>query len=307
MKRILLTGGTGFIGRQVVGPLLQKGFEVHLAVPPGEAAAAARGGVVVHPCDLFDAKATGDLLNAVRPSHLMHLAWYVVHGQFWTSPENHRWVKVSLDLLRAFMETGGRRAVMAGTCAEYDWSAGLCRENDTPLRPRTLYGRCKKELCESAEALANAGGCSLAWGRVFLLYGPGKAPARLIPSIILPLLRGERAACRSGRQVRDLLHVSDVGGAFAALADSDVRGAVNIASGCPVRLGEVAGMIADILGKQALLEVGECEPTPDNPASILADVARLNEQVGWRPTMGLVQGLRQAIDEWKRWEGNANH
>jgi len=300
MKRVLLTGGTGFIGRQTVDPLLARGFDVHLAVLPSEVAATTSpAGTTIHACDLFDPDGVRKVMRAVCPSHLLHLAWYVVHGQFWTSPENHRWVQVSLDLLRSFAQGGGRRAVMAGTCAEYDWSQGTCRENITPLAPRSLYGQCKMAIHQSAEEFAQGAAVSLAWGRIFFLYGPGEASARLVPSIILPLLAGQRATCRQGSHVRDLLHVSDVAAAFVALLDSDVRGAVNIASGCPASLGQVAETIARILEKSRMLDVQEAQPLPDNPIAITADTRRLNEEVGWRSALSLEQGLRQTIDWWK--------
>jgi nucleoside-diphosphate-sugar epimerase len=154
-------------------------------------------------------------------------------------------------------------------------------------------------LHQSAEEFAQGAAVSMAWGRIFFLYGPGEAPARLVPSIILPLLGGQRAICRQGSHVRDLLHVSDVAAAFVALLDSDARGAVNIASGCPATLGQVAKTIARILEKSRMLDVQESQPLPDNPATITADTRRLNEEVGWRPVLSLEQGLRQTIDWWK--------
>ena len=60
--------------------------------------------------------------SVIRPEVLIHLAWYAEHGKYWTSPENVRWVEASLALLRGFAAAGGRRVVMAGTCAEYEWS-----------------------------------------------------------------------------------------------------------------------------------------------------------------------------------------
>src|SRR5439155_6654344 len=131
------------------------------------------------------------LLAAVRPTHLLHLAWIATPGVYWTSPENHRWVEASLHLLRCFAAGGGRRAVLTGTCAEYDWSAaGVCHETQTPLRPTTVYGVCKDELRRRAEEVCRAAGVSLAWARLFFLYGPGEHPARLFPGVVQALRAG---------------------------------------------------------------------------------------------------------------------
>jgi nucleoside-diphosphate-sugar epimerase len=100
MKRVLVTGATGFIGRQCLLPLLTSGYEVHAAVIdalPGEPP-----GVQWHRVDLLAPDQVTNLIAAVQPSHLLHLAWYAVPGKYWTSPENLPWVQASLGLLQSF-------------------------------------------------------------------------------------------------------------------------------------------------------------------------------------------------------------
>src|SRR5207247_2475843 len=140
LKRVLVTGGTGFIGRNVLAPLLERGFELH--------ATYLRDPIQVedvswHRCDLLDAAAVRTLLHAVKPSHLLHFAWYTEHGKYWSSPANLDWTAATLGLLRSFRDCGGSRIVAAGTCAEYEWGTERCSEIETPLKPRTLYGTSK--------------------------------------------------------------------------------------------------------------------------------------------------------------------
>jgi nucleoside-diphosphate-sugar epimerase len=289
---VLLTGAAGLIGRHALDGLAGRGFEVH---------AVSRGGAgdpvaTWHDADLRDGAAAGALVEAVRPTHLLHLAWETTHGAFWTSPENMRWLAGSAELLRAFGAAGGRRAVVAGTCAEYLWDGRPCSETRTPLQPATLYGACKHALHVAAGAYAAQAGFGLAWGRVFLLYGPGEPSSRLVPAVAGAMLRGEEAACSHGRQVRDLLHAADVGDAFAALLDSAVEGPVNVASGEPVTIAEVVEAIGRITGRPDLLRLGALPAPPGDPAVLVADVARLRDEVGWRPRLGLEEGLRRTIE-----------
>ena len=144
MKRVLVTGATGFIGRHSLAGLLAADYEVHAVTlePP----LVDPSSVVWHRADLLDTHHIPDLLATVRPSHLLHFAWYATPGRYWIAPENLQWVQASLGLLQAFTHAGGRRVVMAGTCAEYDWNYGFCSEAITPLAPRTLYGVCKHAL-----------------------------------------------------------------------------------------------------------------------------------------------------------------
>jgi nucleoside-diphosphate-sugar epimerase len=237
----------------------------------------------------------------VRPEVVVHLAWCAEHGKFWTSPENLRWVEASLALLRAFAAAGGRRAVLAGSCAEYDWTTGdaRLRENDTPLRPATLYGAAKNALREVAAAYAEQEHFELAWGRVFFLYGPDEAPGRLFASVARQLLAGRPAQTTDGAQVRDFLHVSDVGAAFAALAGSDITGAVNIGSGEGVALREVIEEIAHAAGRPELLELGALRQRPGEPDLLVADVTRLRDELGFRPRITLAEGVADTVAWWR--------
>src|SRR2546423_13493112 len=168
MKRVLVTGATGFIGRHVLGPLVERGFDVHAVTH--RAPLSARSGCRWHVSDLLDTAQIVPLIKAVQPTHLLHLAWYSVPGQYWTALENFAWVQASLELLRRFHEAGGVRVVMAGTCAEYDWAYGYCSERTTPTQPHTLYGTCKLALQAMLDTYARQSGLSSAWGRIFFLY-----------------------------------------------------------------------------------------------------------------------------------------
>ena len=142
MKKILVTGASGFIGKHCLPLLVQRGFEVH---GTSTTTGFQSPGVQMHQVDLLDHQQVQRLLSIIRPSHLLHLAWIATPPIFWTSPENPKWVQASFSLMQRFIEQGGMRAVFSGSCAEYDWSYGTCSEETTPLHPATLYGKSKNE------------------------------------------------------------------------------------------------------------------------------------------------------------------
>lgn len=306
MTRALLTGASGFIGSHCLAPLLAHGYEVHAVSGRVHNAGERRSpDVIWHQADLLDAAQVTVLLARVRPTHLLHLAWDVTPGSYWSSPSNWQWVDASLKLLAAFGANGGQRAVLAGTCAEYDPlagpSAGCCNEATTPLAPTTVYGACKAALSIMLSPFAAQYGVgSTAWARLFYLYGPHEHPARLVSTVIRTIMDEQPMPCTHGEQVRDFLHVEDVAAALVALLDSAVTGAVNIASGQPTTLRTLLSAIGDQLGRADLLQFGARAAGANEPPVLTADVTRLVREVGWTPTISLEDGLRQTIGWWRQ-------
>jgi nucleoside-diphosphate-sugar epimerase len=249
--------------------------------------------------DLLDKRQTSTLLAEIRPTHLLHCAWYAVPGKYWTAPENYRWVEAGLHLLEAFVDQGGQRVVGVGSCAEYDWRDGHCSELGTPLNPATTYGACKHAFQLLLTAFSRQAKLSAAWGRLFFLYGPHEPRERLVASAIRSIMLEEPARCSHGQQIRDFLYVQDAADALVALLDSDVLGPVNIASGAPVAVHEVVQKIADQLERPNLVRLGALPASENDPPLLVADVARLRDEVGWSPRYDLASGLAETINWWK--------
>ena len=299
MKRVLITGAGGFVGQRCL-PLLQTlGYEVHaVSRSPRQDETA---GVSWHDADLLDETQVAELLAHVKPTHLMHLAWYTEHGKFWTAVENLQWVGASISLFEKFALVGGTRMVASGTCAEYSPDDHApCSEVSTPLVPATLYGACKHAVQVVFESFARRVELSAAWGRVFFPYGPGEPPGRLIPSVARALLAGEPARCTHGRQVRDFIYVEDVASALVALLDSSVEGAVNIGSGQPVTLRQVIDKVAERTGHAELVQLGAIPVGAGELLSLYADTRRLTEEVGWSPRYSLDEGIDATVDWWRQ-------
>lgn len=296
-KRVLLTGASGFIGRHCVAPLLLAGYEVHAvsskSVPQDQI------GVHWHQANLLEESQIPSLLSRVQPTHLLHLAWYVVPGELTRSPENLRWVQASLELLRQFAEHGGTRAMIAGSGYEYDWEYGHCSETDTPTDPSTFYGVCKNALRQLVVGYSDLVGLSSVWARIFFLYGPHEHPDRLVSSAIRSLLRGVPARCSHGNQIRDYLYVQDVADALAALLESRALGVVNIGSGQPVTLKDIVMTIGATLQRPDLIRLGALPARENDAALVVADTHRLMKEVGWRPRYDLNTGLERTMEWWR--------
>ena len=295
-RRVLVTGASGFIGRACVPRLASLGFEVH-AVSSRERANEDR--VRWHRYDLLDAAQCVAAVEAIRPTHLLHLAWIAMPGRFWARPANTRWLNAGVALVDAFFDRGGKRAVGVGTCAEYGPSNEDCREDATPLAPESIYGRAKLDLSRALFAAAERHGGTAAWARLFLPYGPGEAPERLIPAVIRALLKHERVDCTTGTQVRDPVFVDDIADALAALIESAAHGAYNIGGGRAVTLREIVATIVKQLGHEDLVHFGARQPPLNDPARTTADVSKIARDIGWKPATDLDTGVARSIAYWR--------
>ncbi len=299
--KVLVTGASGFIGREVTTRLCGKGLEVHaVARRPLDI-----NGAIWHNINLLDSAAVEKLIVSVKPTHLLHLAWCTEPGKFWNSVDNYAWSKATKGLFDSFVLSGGVRFVGAGTCAEYEWNELPCLESNYGGTPATLYGRTKLDTWNYINKKSELSGTSTSWGRIFWLYGPHEHPARLIPHVINGILRGADVVCTSGEQVRDFMHVFDVADSFVRLIESDVTDAINIASGKPVEVRGIIQFIATQMAAPQLIKLGALPTSGAEPHAVTADVEVLKSAVAFVPSISLEEGLIDTISWWKAQSGVA--
>jgi len=299
MKKVVVTGAHGFIGRHTLKTLSDRGFETH-AIVSKNVPDINLNNCHWHLANLLDLNQIKQLFERIKPTHLLHFAWcYSRPGKYWQAEDNFLWVQASLELLRQFREQGGERVAMSGTCVEYDWNYGYCSEFFTPKNPSSSYGICKNALQEMLQSYAKLTNLSSAWGRIFFPYGSYEYVDRLVPSVICSLLKGEPARCSHGRQMRDFLYVQDVADAFVALLESDVTGPVNIGSGQPMAIKDMVYKIGEQIGRSDLIQLGAIPAATNDTPLVIADVTRLSDEVGFQPTYNLERAIEETINWWR--------
>jgi len=292
MKKILVTGASGFIGRHTLNKLNDFGYEVYAISKQSKIYAECHWSNI----DLFHFENVNNLIKTIRPTYLLHFGWSVSPDDYWTSLDNFKWVNASMNLIQTFHKYGGERIVAAGSCAEYDWKYGYLCENVTPLSYTSPYSVSKNSLQQLISSYATTVGISFAWGRIFWLYGPNEDERRLIPSLVKTLIQEKEFICRNGESIRDFLHVSDVADAFVHLLLSPVEGTINVASGQPTKIKDIINHVAEQLGKLHLIKyISSIDETP----LVLANISRLKKDLEWQPKVDLEEGINITIEYWK--------
>lgn len=296
-KTVLVTGGSGFLGSHCLAPLVARGYDV-VAVSHARTPLQVPGVRWVRG-DVMDRAAMKAVLAETQPAGLLHLAWFVEPGKLISDASNLSWVAASLDLIKAFRESGGDRCTVSGSCYEYDWRYGYCVDGVTPCEPDTLYGASKDSLRRAFLSYCATTGLSGSWGRAFFMYGPRENPSRLVSSVIISLLSGKEAKTSHGMLVRDYMHIQDVADGMVALFDSQAQGAYNIASNATTTVREIVEALGSITGRADLLKIGALPARANDLPLVLGDGRRALADFAWRPRLSLEDGLTATVDWWR--------
>ena len=263
MIRVLVTGATGFVGRQIlkslgehqvlITPVVRMGKETQVANFPNLEK-------IISTCDLFAESEDWWADHGKEVDLVIHAAWYVEPGKYLQSEKNMDCLIGSLILAKGAAKAGVKRFIGIGTCSEYDLTQGLLSVN-TPLKPITPYAAAKTALFIWLSQWHSTQSLSFAWCRLFYLYGEGEDERRLVPYLRKQLQNGKPAELTSGSQIRDFLDVAEAGKKIVEVALGNQIGPVNICSGMPVTVRQLAEQIASEYGRQDLLHFGV---RPDN-------------------------------------------
>lgn len=270
-RLVLLTGATGFVGTQVLRALVAQGARVRLVLrdtAPTESFQTPAIESIVTTSDLFAQSADWWAEVCAGVDTVVHVAWYAEPGVYLQSPKNLECLVGTLALAQGAARAQVRRLCGLGTCFEYELSGGVLAL-DTPLRPTTPYAGAKAAAFQALSTWLPAQQVEFVWCRLFYLFGEGEDARRLVPYLRKALAAGEPALLTSGQQIRDFLDVREAGHRVAQAALGGVHGPVNIASGMPITVRQLAEQIADEYGRRDLLRFGAREDNLVDPPCVV--------------------------------------
>lgn len=302
MKRIFVTGATGFIGAALVRRLIADGYEVAALIRPESnpwrLGDSLDGIHVIHAS--LESQATLELALAdFGPDTVMHLAWHGVERTRRNDPGQVRNnVCASVDLFLAAAKAGCRAFLGAGSQAEYGPSHDVLAE-DSPTRPVSLYGAAKLATYVLLSQLAAQHDMRFAWLRVFSVFGPQADPGTLVSYVVNEMLSSRQPAVSKAEQLWDYLYIDDAASAFVAISESQEAGIFNVASGHARPLRDMITRLRDAVDPALSIDFGAVPEPPSGAYPLRAAIERI-ERAGWRPTTDIDHAVSQTVAWYRR-------
>jgi len=252
MEKLLITGGSGFIGQNLIR-LLEGKYDVYLISSQKDLSISDFSGQIIY-CDLLDSVRLENTIFSIKPDKLIHLAWGMEPGNY-NLPSNFSWLTASMRMLEIFQKNGGKSVMIAGSCVQYDWALGGCDEDRTPRANNSIYGNCKNILEDFALSFCAAHDIQCVWARPFFMYGQHEDDRRLVAYLIQNLLNNQEAIVQNGEVYRDFLEVEDVASLMLTILETKQSGVFNIGSGEMHNLGDLALTIGSLLDRRELITI----------------------------------------------------
>lgn len=292
-RRMLVTGGTGFIGRRLVSALLEAGCDVTVLALPGDGDMPS--GVRIYEGDIIDADGMQQMVAAVKPEGVVHLAAAGITNPGLPMRQacevNVGGVIHLLDAIHAI--AGVQRVVLMGTSYAYGG-----RRSDDGLDPFNAYSASKVAAWAFARAAYNAWRMPIVWVRPFQVYGPGQHRKALVPAAMIAALRGDDFPMTKGEQQRDFVFIDDViRGLIAAIGAPRLEGrVVDLGTGVLYTVYDVVARIWDLADAQGQILAGALPYRPGEVSAISANVQRTRLLMGWEAMVPLDEGLKLTLN-----------
>lgn len=306
MKKVLITGGAGFIGANAVRAFLTQANEVHVVEYQGCSLwrlEDIKEKINIHTVDITKNEELESLIQNLKPEIILHFAAYGAYQG--TQQDIEQTINTNLlgtiNLVRACTKAGFEALLHTGSSSEYGTKETPMKESDM-LQAHNLYGITKAAATLYCQAAAKKQGLPIAIMRPFAVYGPFEENTRLIPTLITSYLKSESPQLSSPQPVRDFVFVEDVLSAYQAATEriEDVKGEIfNVGAGIEYKVGQVAEIVQALTGSQAQPEYGKVKPNQEEPRHWVADISKAKRLLGWEPRYAIEKGLEETI-EWFR-------
>ncbi len=303
MKRVILTGGTGFVGANLARRLLEEGHQVHLLVRPGYAAwriEEISSKLALHEASLSDRGRLTEIAEEIKPDWIFHLA---AHGAYSWQNDTDAIIGVNLtgtvNLLEACLKRGFEAFVNTGSSSEYGFKDHAPAEDELP-EPNSCYAVTKTAATNYCRFISRDRNVHAVTLRLYSVYGPYEDPRRFIPALVVNGSAGGFPPLASPGTARDYVYTEDVCDTYllAASRSAIPRGSIyNVGSGTQTTLREAVETARRVMRITAAPQWGTMPPRSWDTGVWISDSGLIRRELGWTPRFTFEQGLRRTA-EW---------
>ena len=305
MKRVVITGGTGFIGANLTRRILRDGHQVHLLVRKESnfwRIKDIQKEIQLHEVNFTNKAMLTNTVSKIRPDWIFHLAAYGVYSwQFDVDKMVQTNITGTINLVEASLPEGFEIFINAGTSSEYGFKDHAASEADR-LDPNSYYAVTKASASLFCRYLAQSQSLPITTLRLYSVYGPYEDPRRLLPQLISYGFKKKLPPLAAPNLMHDFVYIEDVEEAFilAAKQKKQNHGAIyNVGSGAQLSLREIVDIVHEVMDISEEPKWGTMPARQWDTDVWLADNRKIRNELGWQPKYAFEQGFRQMANWFK--------
>lgn len=302
---VLITGGAGFIGANLINKLLELNYNVNLITKDSTNLTRLKsviGKINLHEVDLLDKENLKIIAEKINPSIIIHLATYSAYADQTAVLEMiNANIRGTMNLLSATKNVNYEIFINTGSSSEYGIKESPIKETDI-LEPVSFYASTKASATLLCQVFAREYAKPIVTLRPFSVYGPYEEKKRFIPTVVNAVIENQPIKLTSGSQRRDFIYVQDVVDIYikTMLQGKKLSGEIlNMGTGIEYTNDEVVDTLFKITGKKVKIKKGAFPNKMWDTSHWVADISKTKRFLNWRPQFTLEQGLKNTY-EWFR-------
>lgn len=300
MKKILITGASGFIGNQLVQKLrLKKNIILYLIVNKNKVFSDSRNINLIY-CSLLNKSKLKKKLSKIKITDIIHCAWIGVDAKKRNSISQKKNINIVYNIFNALGKKKITSFIGIGSQAEYGFKKKIITE-DLKLKPITFYGKAKIKIYNILKNKCKSKKIKLVWLRIFTGYGPGSKPEWIIPHTIRSLILKKKTKFTAGEQIYNFIYISDIVKCIIkVLFNKNSNGAYNLAYKKSYKIKNVVKLIFSIFKVNDKPLLGHIDYRKDQIMIYKPSIKKLRKDLNWVPEIGIKEGLKKSIDFLKK-------
>ncbi len=305
-KRVLITGGGGFIGANFARRFSELGYKVYIVKQSTNIwrLIEIKRQIKIYYIDLRDYNRLESFILKIRPKIILHFATYGAYPQ--KQQDAKKIIDTNLigtiNLVNACKKIKFDCFINTGSSSEYGIKNKSMKETDL-LEPNNLYGITKAAATMHCQYMSKKYDLPIVTLRLFSVYGYFEEKERLIPTIIKSCLENKKLKLSSANSVRDFIFIEDIIDAYLKAISNiqKIKGEIfNVGSGKQSTVNEIVNAIKEITHSTIKPQYGRIEMAQYEPKNWIADISKIKNKLGWQPKYNLRKGLEKNIEWFKK-------